>query len=90
MALINPSGVPLETKEEKIPEKESIVLQPIEEKRIEPITAKKVVEIHIKASPLAKRIADDNHIDLSKITGTGPDGAITKEDVDNAIAERAT
>jgi hypothetical protein len=41
MALINPSGVPLETKEEKIPEKESIVLQPIEEKRIEPITAKK-------------------------------------------------
>ncbi|MFV5701998.1 dihydrolipoamide acetyltransferase family protein [Flavobacterium sp. XS2P12] len=88
MALINPSGVPLETKEEKIPEKESIVLQPIEEKRIEPITAKKVVEIHIKASPLAKRIADDNHIDLSKITGTGPDGAITKEDVENAIAER--
>lgn len=41
MALINPSGVPLETKEEKIPEKESIVLQPIQEKRIEPITAKK-------------------------------------------------
>ena len=41
MELINPSGVPLKTKEEKIPEKESIVLQPIQEKRIEPITAKK-------------------------------------------------
>ncbi|MFV8340881.1 dihydrolipoamide acetyltransferase family protein [Flavobacterium sp. XS2P39] len=97
MALINPTGVPLETREEKIPEKESLVLQQIEkisekeaieEKIIEPITVKKVIEIHLKASPLAKRIADDNHIDLSLIKGTGPDQAITKEDVDNAIASR--
>lgn len=97
MALINPIEVPLETKEQKIPEKESLVLQQIEkipekeaieEKTIEPITVKKVVEIHLKASPLAKRIAEDNHIDLSLIKGTGPDQAITKEDVDNAIAAR--
>ncbi|WP_218043829.1 E3 binding domain-containing protein [Flavobacterium gawalongense] len=88
MALINPTGVTLETKEEKIPEKESIPLQPIEEKIIEPITVKKVVEMHIKISPLAKRIADDNHIDLSQIKRTGPDGAITKEDIDNATAEQ--
>lgn len=97
MALINPMEVPLETKEEKIPEIESLVLQQIEripqkeapeEKITEPITVKKVVEKHIKASPLARKIAEDNHIDLSLLKGIGPDQAITKEDVDNAIAAR--
>lgn len=88
MALINPGGVALETKEEKISEKEPIELQPMEEKIIEPITAEKAEEVHIKASPLARRIAADNHIDLSQIKGTGEDGAITKEDVDNVIREQ--
>lgn len=53
MASINPTGVTLETKEEKI---------------IEPITVKKVVEMHIKISPLAKRIADDNDKNNSEVT----------------------
>jgi pyruvate dehydrogenase E2 component (dihydrolipoamide acetyltransferase) len=88
MATINPSVVILEIKEEEIPEKEPIALQPIEEKIMEPISVEKIAAIHFKISPLAKRIAEDNHIDISQITGTGPDGAIIKEDVDFAIAER--
>lgn len=88
MALINPSGVALETKKEKVPEKKPIALQPTEEKTMEAITVEKTEEMHIKVSPLAKRIAADNHIDLSQIKGTGEDGAITKEDVDNVIAQR--
>lgn len=36
------------------------------------------------ASPLAKRLARDKSIDLKTVTGTGPGGRITKEDVLNA------
>ncbi len=45
-------------------------------------------EHHIRASPLARRIAAEKGIDLSKIMGTGPEGAITREDVDHAIVEQ--
>jgi pyruvate dehydrogenase E2 component (dihydrolipoamide acetyltransferase) len=87
MALINPSGSELETKE-KTPEKTAIKIQPTEEKTIEKAAEEKSQERHIKASPLAKRIAAENNIDLSTIQGTGEDGAITKEDVENAIAQK--
>lgn len=36
----------------------------------------------IKASPLAKRIAAEKGIDLTLVTGTGPNGRIVKEDVE--------
>ncbi|MFC2062985.1 dihydrolipoamide acetyltransferase family protein [Chloroflexota bacterium] len=35
----------------------------------------------IKASPLAKKVAKQNGVDLSLVTGTGPGGRIVKEDV---------
>ncbi len=40
----------------------------------------------IKASPVAKKLAQDLGVDLSKVTGTGPMGRITKEDVEKAVA----
>ncbi len=36
---------------------------------------------HVKASPLAKRIAKDEGVALSQINGSGPHGRIIKEDV---------
>lgn len=42
----------------------------------------------IHASPLAKRIASEKGIDLSTVKGSGPNKAITREDVEKAIAER--
>lgn len=36
----------------------------------------------IKASPLARRLAEQNNIDLSQIQGSGPDGRIVKRDVE--------
>ncbi|MGA2712549.1 MAG: dihydrolipoamide acetyltransferase family protein [Bryobacteraceae bacterium] len=39
---------------------------------------------HIHASPLAQRIAKELGLDLSRIHGTGPHGAITQTDVENA------
>lgn len=35
----------------------------------------------VKASPLARRLAQESGIDLKQLTGTGPGGRITKEDV---------
>ncbi len=37
----------------------------------------------IVASPLAKRIAEQNGIDLSAVTGSGPNGRIVKSDIEN-------
>jgi len=51
----------------------------------EPKAAKEPDEI--KASPLARNIAKEHNIDLSTVTGTGPGGRITKEDVLQAVEE---
>lgn len=40
----------------------------------------------IKASPLAKKMAQENQIDLSQIKGSGEEGRIVKKDIENAIA----
>ncbi len=42
----------------------------------------------VKASPLARRLAQEMGVDLARVQGTGPDGRIVKEDV-VAAAERA-
>jgi pyruvate dehydrogenase E2 component (dihydrolipoamide acetyltransferase) len=38
----------------------------------------------VKASPLARRIAADKGLDLSQLTGSGPNGRIVKADVEQA------
>jgi pyruvate dehydrogenase E2 component (dihydrolipoamide acetyltransferase) len=42
----------------------------------------------LKASPLARRAAEEAGIDLAHIKGSGPDGRITKQDVDNFLREQ--
>lgn len=39
----------------------------------------------VKISPAAKKLAEDNGIDINRVSGTGPEGRITKEDIENAI-----
>lgn len=39
----------------------------------------------VKASPVARKIADEKGIDLTTISGSGPGGRITKQDVEKAI-----
>ena len=41
-----------------------------------------------RASPLARRAAEEAGIDLSHVRGTGPEGRITKKDLDNFIKEQ--
>jgi pyruvate dehydrogenase E2 component (dihydrolipoamide acetyltransferase) len=40
----------------------------------------------VKASPLARRIARERGIDLAALSGTGPEGRVVAEDVENAAA----
>ncbi|MGD0004012.1 MAG: dihydrolipoamide acetyltransferase family protein [Anaerolineaceae bacterium] len=40
----------------------------------------------VKASPLAKRIAQDREVDLSRLHGSGPEGRIVKKDVEAFLA----
>lgn len=39
----------------------------------------------IKASPLAKKMARDNNLDLAELQGTGPGGRVVKKDVEAAL-----
>jgi pyruvate dehydrogenase E2 component (dihydrolipoamide acetyltransferase) len=44
--------------------------------------------VRIKATPLARRIAEDRGVDLSTVAGSGPGGRIIKRDVENLDATR--
>lgn len=74
--------VSAESISEKAPSKEiSSEEKPSEEKPSEE-------KERIKISPLARRIAEMNKIDLNTIVGTGEDGAITKADVEKGMAAK--
>jgi pyruvate dehydrogenase E2 component (dihydrolipoamide acetyltransferase) len=42
----------------------------------------------LRASPLARRAAEEAGVDLAHVRGTGPDGRVTKRDIDNFIREQ--
>lgn len=60
--------------------KEERVTTP-EKKDIAQSTPAKISEERLKASPLARRIAEQERIDINNIAGTGPGGRIIKDDV---------
>jgi pyruvate dehydrogenase E2 component (dihydrolipoamide acetyltransferase) len=41
----------------------------------------------VRSSPLVRRIAKDNNVDLTKVSGTGLGGRITKEDIEAFVAK---
>jgi pyruvate dehydrogenase E2 component (dihydrolipoamide acetyltransferase) len=49
--------------------------------------AERAIEEKIRISPLARKLAEEHKIDITKIEGTGPGGRIVKEDVLRAIEE---
>jgi pyruvate dehydrogenase E2 component (dihydrolipoamide acetyltransferase) len=42
----------------------------------------------LRASPLARRAAEEAGIDLVQVHGTGPEGRVTKRDIDNFLREQ--
>jgi pyruvate dehydrogenase E2 component (dihydrolipoamide acetyltransferase) len=59
--------------------------KPSEETKIE-----RTGEARVKASPLARRIAAEQGVDLSAVKGTGPDGRVTETDVRAAAKSKGT
>ncbi len=93
-------GLLAETKEEL----EALQKQPLEEMpakaaevaeapKVEPAPSKETVTVgrgeeRIRISPVARKLAEEHVIDISKITGTGPGGRITREDIEKAVAAK--
>lgn len=42
------------------------------------------------ASPLAKKLAAEKGVDITQVTGTGPDGRVTKKDIDSFVPPKLT
>lgn len=55
-----------------------------------PPTPTVAVRAPIRATPAARKLAQDHGIDLSRVTGTGPGGRITAEDVERYLLSHAT
>jgi pyruvate dehydrogenase E2 component (dihydrolipoamide acetyltransferase) len=53
-------------------------------------TAPKVQAQDIRTSPLVRKLARENNLDLSEIKGTGLEGRITKDDVLNYLPQRSS
>jgi pyruvate dehydrogenase E2 component (dihydrolipoamide acetyltransferase) len=45
-------------------------------------------EGRVKASPLARRIAEEHDVDLAQIAGSGPGGRVVREDVEAFVRQR--
>lgn len=63
----------------------------IKKEEIEVTQKREVVEVkpeRIKISPIAKKLAKEQELDITKIEGTGPGGRIVKEDILRAIELR--
>jgi len=91
---ITEEAEPQEEEEEIVEEEEEEIVEEEEEEEIveeeeeeeiveEPVVAEAEISIDqkIKASPLAKTLANDNNINLNNVIGTGPGGRIVKLDI---------
>jgi len=72
---------------EEAPEEEE-VKKPVEKVPAKAIRAPSLEGVEILAVPMVRKLASDLKVDLRTVRGTGPQGRITKEDVQRAARER--
>ena len=87
-ALITSESAPAEAKPEAAPAKEAAPAAKAETAVSAPVAAPVPVaassdDDRLKASPLARKIAEDKGIDLRDLSGSGDGGRIVKRDLDN-------
>ena len=75
-AVAAPSATESEPSAERMATAAPAEEKPAPEEETSPASAK-----HVRYSPLARRLAKDNNIDLDQVQGTGSEGRVTKEDV---------
>ena len=88
------AGEPIPEAEEKTPPAKEAAPPKKEEVKAEPkgapVPQRAAPEVaageRVKASPVAKKLAEEHGIDLARIKGSGPGGRITREDVEAVIA----
>jgi len=88
------AGEPIPEAEEKTPPAKEAAPPKKEEVKAEPkgvpAPQRAAPEVaageRVKASPVAKKLAEEHGIDLARIKGSGPGGRITREDVEAVIA----
>jgi len=84
-AAAKPAAAPAPKQEEK-PAEPAKAAAPAAKPAEKPVPA---TNGRVRASPLAKRIAAENGVDLSSVAGSGPQGRIVKRDVEGAAAKPA-
>ncbi|MEO8068186.1 MAG: pyruvate dehydrogenase complex dihydrolipoamide acetyltransferase [Flavobacteriales bacterium] len=79
-----PAAAPAAKVEEKKPEAVAAAPTPapVAAPKATPATTPVVSNGRVKASPLAKNLAEEKGIDLGRVRGSGPDGRITKSDIE--------
>jgi pyruvate dehydrogenase E2 component (dihydrolipoamide acetyltransferase) len=73
------------TTEEAAPE----AVAEVEAETAAPAEAATSSDERIKASPLARKMAEDEQLDIAKVVGTGENGRIVKRDIEEAIQNRS-
>jgi len=77
--------------EQEAPAEEKVEAEPatpevVSAKKEEPTPAAATTpEGRVKASPLARRVAEEENVDLSRVQGSGPGGRIVRRDVEEAM-----
>ncbi|HCJ39686.1 MAG TPA: dihydrolipoamide succinyltransferase [Halieaceae bacterium] len=64
----------------------TVASAPTSAAQVESIPAATSTDTGLAVNPAAKKLAEENNIDLSNVKGTGKDGRILKEDVQNALS----
>jgi pyruvate dehydrogenase E2 component (dihydrolipoamide acetyltransferase) len=67
----------------------AVIREEVAAEAVPVVSAPATAPPRVRVSPLAKRAAEALGVDLSIVHGTGPSGAITREDVERAAVARA-
>jgi len=86
-------AAPAESKAEEIRPKQAAAEQAEPSKRPQPpAEPEQAPDVHlpegVRASPLARRMAEDMNINLQKVSGSGPAGRIVKKDIQAYVEKR--
>ena len=91
------AGLIAETKEElealkkEMPKEVAVgAAEPVKLPKVEAEVAAtaKPEEKHLRISPVARKLAEEHMVDISKIVGTGPGGRIVREDIEKEIESK--
>lgn len=88
MAVIDGEEEGAEVAVEETPKEEKEKVKGNGEKKHSAVIEKEKPHGKFRASPLARRVAEDLNVDLIKVKGSGPEGTIHRKDVE-AFAQRA-